>query len=123
MSANGRGCRSAYSCRSSDPTALHKPQDERGVAWIAAGTSAIVSPSNFIPVNGWPGAKALFPARMMRIERMKTRAIVADIIAEANTSVGETRGVQVTHVRGINVLSADGSARYIDVRYLGLAPD
>ena len=57
---------------------------------------------------------------MMTIARMKTKAIVSDIMAEANP--GETRGVRFTHAKGINVLSADGSARYVDVSYLGDDP-
>ena len=51
---------------------------------------------------------------MMRMARMKTRAILTDVAANTR--------VRVAHVKGINALSADGSARYIDGAYLGDHP-
>lgn len=109
-----KGTRSGYSCRSSDPTRTEKPQNQRGVSWL--------STTIFTPVTGWqPAANSV--TQQMRIERMKTRAIVTDLIAEANVNVGETRGTAITHKTGINVLSADGSARFVDLKYLGYAVD
>jgi hypothetical protein len=68
-------------------------------------------------VDGWQaGATSanLIKADMMKLSKMRTRAIVSD------TTI-QTR-VKVSHVKGINVLSADGSARYIDLKYLGYYP-
>jgi prepilin-type N-terminal cleavage/methylation domain-containing protein len=115
MTANGKGCRSGYSCRSSDPTQTERPADERGISWAAPGGAP------WYPLNGATPKQSL-PARQMRISRMKTMAIVSDIIAESG-SAPESRGTLVTHKNGINVLSADGSARFVDVSYLGYAAD
>ena len=112
MTADGKGCRSGYSCRSSDPTQTDLPVNERGISWAAPGAQP------WYPLNGVTGK----PAKQMRANRMKTMAIVADIIAEAG-SAPESRGTAVTHKTGINVLSADGSARFIDLSYLGYAAD
>lgn len=101
------GVRMGYSHRSSNP-ASGRPADESGVMWYASsGTMA--------PVNGQAPNGAL-PAVMMKLSKMKTRGILADLMASF------TR-VRVAHQKGINVLSADGSARYIDLSYLGYAPD
>jgi prepilin-type processing-associated H-X9-DG protein len=51
---------------------------------------------------------------MMRVSRMKTRAILSDV--NANTRV------RVAHQKGINILAADGSAKYLDSQYLGYNP-
>jgi hypothetical protein len=115
LGASGKGTRSGYSCRSSDPTRTDRPQEQRGIAWASPG---ITPPA---PIVGWT-PNHLMPAQQMRVERMKSRAIVTDIIAEANLSQSESRGVAVTHRNGINVLSADGSVRFLDVSYMGFDP-
>jgi prepilin-type N-terminal cleavage/methylation domain-containing protein len=118
ISSSGKGCRLGYSCRSSDPTST-RPDDERGVAWSAPGGSG--AGATFDPINGWPGKAvltSLYPGvktQMMRASRMKTRGIVTDILIEGR--------YQVAHKSGINVLCADGSAKYVDLSYLGFAPD
>jgi prepilin-type N-terminal cleavage/methylation domain-containing protein len=113
ISSSGKGCRLGYSCRSSDPTSP-RPDDERGVAWAAAGAAATMT---YGPINGWPAPKAVLtpPSQMMRASRMKTRGIVTDILIEGR--------YQVAHKTGICVLCADGSAKYVDLSYLGFAPD
>src|SRR4030095_8177524 len=99
-------------CRSSDPTSP-RPDDERGVAWAAAGAAATMT---YGPINGWPGKSVLNPpTRMMTAPRMKTRGIVTDILIEGR--------YQVAHKSGINVLCADGSAKVVDLSYLCYAPD
>ena len=116
LANSGKGSRLGYSCRSSDPTRLDRPQDQRGVAWMAAGATTVPpgAPSNFVPINGWAPNQLLL-ARMMTTTKMKTRAIVSDILIEGR--------YQVAHARGINALLADGSAKYIDLKYLGNAFD
>jgi prepilin-type N-terminal cleavage/methylation domain-containing protein/prepilin-type processing-associated H-X9-DG protein len=113
MQADGKGCRLGYACRASDPTLTDRPDDERGVAWIAAGGAPI-----FGPVNGWPGKSVLVPSsrtQMMRLSKMKTRGIVSDILIEGR--------YQLAHNNGFNVLLADGSAKYLDNQYIGLSTD
>ena len=45
---------------------------------------------------------------MMRVSRLKTRAVVSDIMSS-------TTRIRVAHAKGYNVLYADGSARWVDV--------
>jgi prepilin-type N-terminal cleavage/methylation domain-containing protein len=111
QSATGKGTRIGYSHRSSNPVSSRTQQD-RGVAWLRPGDAAPAGMSAYDAVDGW--GTPLLRADMMKLAKMKTRAIVSD------TTI-ETR-VRVAHVRGINVLSADGSARYIDLDYLGYYP-
>jgi type II secretory pathway pseudopilin PulG len=101
-------CRAGYSCRSSDPTSP-RPVGQRGIMFpTAPGFTGMPNP--YAPING-ENPNAALPAQFMRLAKMKTRAIVSDV----NIS---TR-VKVAHVKGINALSADGSARYIDLQYIG----
>src|SRR4029079_3581717 len=89
--------------------------NQRGIAWASPG----VTPP--YPVTGRTPNPAT-QTQQMRIAPMKTRAIVSDIIAEEGNP-GESRGVAVTHRNGINVLSADGSVRFLDVSYMGEDPN
>jgi hypothetical protein len=50
----------------------------------------------------------------MNLTRMKTRAILTDVCAATR--------LKLAHVKGINVLSADGSAKYVDQSYFGTDP-
>jgi prepilin-type N-terminal cleavage/methylation domain-containing protein len=116
--ADGKGCRSGYSCRSSDPTAIDRVQNQRGIQWSRPGDPAPggTNLSPYDPVYGWgampPGARVGAP--MMKLAKMKTRAIVCDVLAATR--------VRVAHVNGLNVLSADGSARFVGLSYLGDDP-
>jgi prepilin-type N-terminal cleavage/methylation domain-containing protein len=118
LTADGKGTRIGYSCRASDPTALERPQKQRGIQWSRPGDPAPggTQLSPYDPVYGWgampAGTKSAAP--MMRIAKMKTHAIVCDVLAATR--------VKVAHVKGLNVLSADGSARYVDISYLGDDP-
>jgi prepilin-type N-terminal cleavage/methylation domain-containing protein len=111
--ANASGAtRSAYSHRSSDPTS-NRPVGQRGIMWATApGVAA--NPNPDAPVNGEGSNNPKLPAQMMRLSKMKTMGIVSDLNIASR--------VKVAHVKGINVLSADGSARYIDIKYLGNTP-
>jgi prepilin-type processing-associated H-X9-DG protein len=91
-------CRAAYSCRSSNPEST-RPQGEQGVMWSTTGV--------FDPLTEQNGVTLAQKTQMMRLSRMKSRAIVSDIISSP------TR-IRVAHVRGMNVLYADGSARWVD---------
>jgi type II secretory pathway pseudopilin PulG len=91
-------CRAAYSCRSSNPASL-RPHGEQGVMWATTGV--------FDPLTEQNGVTLAQKTRMMRLSRLKSRAIVSDIISSP------TR-VRVAHVRGVNVLFSDGSARWVD---------
>jgi prepilin-type N-terminal cleavage/methylation domain-containing protein len=91
-------CRAAYSCRSSDPVSM-RPHGQQGVMWATTGI--------FDPLTEQNGTSVAQKTRMMRISRLKNRAIVADIISSP------TR-IRVAHVRGMNVLYSDGSAKWVD---------
>jgi type II secretory pathway pseudopilin PulG len=101
----GKGVRISYGARASDPTSDLAPND-RGVMWRYLPSSPAY------PSNGWTNGGA--KVGMMRQARMKTRAILTDVAANTR--------LRVAHVKGINALSADGSARYIDGAYLGDHP-
>lgn len=105
---NGKATRIAYGCRASDPTRDEVAQDHRGVMWLDGNPAT----DPYYPVNGWSDTTT--KVGMMRLSRMKTRAILSDV--SANTRL------RVAHLKGLNVLSADGSARYIDGSYLGDDP-
>jgi prepilin-type N-terminal cleavage/methylation domain-containing protein len=108
--ATASGTRMGYSHRSSDPTRNNPASpNPQGIMWTTHSATA-----PYYPVIGENGD--MTKASMMVISRMKTKAILADLMA----SYTRTR---VAHVKGINALSADGSARYIDLTYLGTAVD
>jgi prepilin-type N-terminal cleavage/methylation domain-containing protein/prepilin-type processing-associated H-X9-DG protein len=88
-------CRASFSARSTDPTSI-KPVGQQGVMWATSGS--------FDPLTEESTAVV---TQMMRLSRMKSRAIVSDIISSP------TR-VRVAHQKGINVLYADGSAKWVD---------
>ena len=115
-SGTGGKVRIAYGCRASDPTRDDVAQDRRGVMWFSGNAGVVpappTTPAPFYPVNGWTDASAR--VGMMRIGRMKTRAILCDVPADTRA--------RVQHIKGLNILSADGSARYIDQSYLGDHP-
>jgi len=108
---------SSYSCRTSDPTSTRSeiPNNEeplggdRGVGWTTGGAG-----STFLPIS--EDITAEMPTNMMRLSRLKGRAVVSDIISSPTRSV-------VGHVRGINVLSADGAARWVDLKLLDMDYD
>jgi prepilin-type N-terminal cleavage/methylation domain-containing protein len=102
---DGKGCRSGYGCRPSNP-ALDVNATLRGVMWLNPKTNG-----TFAPTHGWAD---ILPTTMMNISKMKSRAIVTDVALATR--------VRVAHVKGINVLSADGSARYLDLKYVGYDP-
>lgn len=112
--ATGSGStRAGYSCRSSDPTRTSDPVERRGVYW---GTAPGAGPATNkdAPVNGEIADSPPRIVPMMRLQTLKTRAIVSDLNIATR--------VKVAHVKGINVLSADGSARYVDIQYIGNSP-
>jgi prepilin-type N-terminal cleavage/methylation domain-containing protein len=103
----GKATRIAYGCRASDPSRDNVPVSDRGVCWMAGnGTPAH-------PVNGQTDVTK--PVQMMKVSRLKTRTILVDV--PANTRL------KVAHVKGVNVLAADGSARYVEQSYLGFDPN
>jgi prepilin-type N-terminal cleavage/methylation domain-containing protein len=111
--ATGAGStRAAYSHRSSDPTS-ERPVGQRGIMWgTAPGFAFLANPD--APCNGEASNQPHLPAQMMKLAKMKTRAIVSDLNIASR--------VKVAHVKGLNVLSADGSARYVDLQYIGYTP-
>jgi prepilin-type N-terminal cleavage/methylation domain-containing protein len=111
--ANGKGIRIGYSCRSSNPVAPRAVTD-RGIKWTRPGdTYGGTPPNDYAPVNGNTTNPKML-AEMMRLSSMKTRAIVCDVLITSRT--------KLAHVKGINVLSADGSARFLEMSYMGDDP-
>jgi prepilin-type N-terminal cleavage/methylation domain-containing protein/prepilin-type processing-associated H-X9-DG protein len=91
-------CRASFSARSSSPVS-RRPPGQQGVMWATSGL--------FDPLTEQNGTGPAQKTRMMRLSRLKTRAVVSDIISSP------TR-VRVAHVKGMNVLYADGSAKWVD---------
>ena len=104
-------CRSGYSCRSSNPVSS-RPVGQRGVMYPTP--PGFAAPNFWHPINGEQSNMPALRAEVMQLSKMKTRAIVAD--------VNSATRVKVAHKKGLNVLSADGSARYIDIQYIGNSP-
>jgi prepilin-type N-terminal cleavage/methylation domain-containing protein len=97
---SGSQTRIAYSQRTTNPG--HQNQDPAGIALRGVGwmTGGILD-----PVTGESGGKK---TRMMNVARMKSKAIVCDIISS------ETRVRGLIHVKGINALYSDWSAKWVD---------
>jgi type II secretory pathway pseudopilin PulG len=106
----GKGVRIGYSTRASDPSRTDVAQDRRGVMFLFGATDP------HFPVNGWAGSSfTTDKSPMMKLSKLKTRGIVSDVAANTR--------LKVAHVKGINVLGADGSARYVEGSYLGNDPN
>ena len=88
-------CRASFSSRSSDPTS-DKPAGRRGVMWATSGLAGPMTE-----------ASTPEPTKMMKQSKLKGRAIVSDIISSP------TR-IPIAHRKGVNVLYADGAAKWID---------
>ena len=85
---------SSYSCRSTDPTSP-RPVGQQAVMWQTSGLADPVDDNH---------AKT----QMMNLARLKSRAIASDVMSSPTRT-------QIAHVKGINVLYADGSAKYLDI--------
>jgi prepilin-type N-terminal cleavage/methylation domain-containing protein len=94
----GGSTNSSYISRATDPTSL-KPAGEQAVCWRDSGTFEPVN--ELLKTQGEAKAKT----KMMNISRLKSRAILTDIPFRTR--------IKLAHVDGVNVLSADGSARYV----------
>jgi prepilin-type N-terminal cleavage/methylation domain-containing protein/prepilin-type processing-associated H-X9-DG protein len=88
-------CRASFSSRSSDPTS-DKPAGHRGVMWATSGLAGPMTE-----------ASSPEPTKMMKQTKLKSRAIVSDVISSP------TR-IPIAHRKGVNVLYADGSAKWVD---------
>jgi prepilin-type N-terminal cleavage/methylation domain-containing protein len=111
LSTGPSAINASYSCRSSDPTSprpegsnVDAPTDgDRGVCWVTGGSSPN---GTFAPITEDNSTEV--PTNMMKLSKLKTRAIVSDIISSPTRTV-------VGHRKGINVLTADGAARWVDL--------
>jgi len=112
MLASGAGSsNTSYSSRSNDPSSQLKANTptalgEQGVCWLSKGT--------FEPVN-----ELNVKTRMMTSARLKTRAIVSDLPFGAPSAAAPKGRIEYGHKTGVNVLSADGSARWIPRSNIG----
>jgi prepilin-type N-terminal cleavage/methylation domain-containing protein len=113
MLATGAGSTNAsYSSRGTNPTSQLPANTstvigQRAVCWLGKG--AVVYPVN----------EVMAKAQMMNISRMKTRAIVSDLPFGAGSAAAPFGRIQYGHRVGVNVLSADGSARWIHRELIG----
>jgi type II secretory pathway pseudopilin PulG len=105
----GASTNASYSTRSTDPTSP-LPVGQQAICWTATGP-ATPDPSGKAVRPAMPVNELGYAARMMTISRMKTRAIVADVPFRTR--------IKLAHDKGINVLSADGSARYVHRDLIG----
>jgi prepilin-type N-terminal cleavage/methylation domain-containing protein/prepilin-type processing-associated H-X9-DG protein len=91
--------RSAYSSRAANPVSTKLTTNERGVGWTRTGT--------WSPFDA-TGSNPPVIVPMLRVPQMKSRMIVSDIVSALDR-------VQVLcHKTGINVLYADGSAKWVN---------
>jgi prepilin-type N-terminal cleavage/methylation domain-containing protein len=106
MLATGAGStNTSYSSRGTDPTSPLPPGTpstvgEQAVCFLGKGSMDPVNEKN---------AKV----RMMNMARMKSRAIVSDLPFGAPSAAAPQGRIAFGHKNGVNVLSADGSARWV----------
>jgi len=112
----GNSTNTSYSSRSTDPTSQLPATTPAGpgqqaICWTSTGPAGLPA--------GTPINELNKQARMMNLSRLKTRAIVSDLpfgAAGAATPLGR---IVFGHKVGVNVLSADGSARWIPRSIIG----
>jgi prepilin-type N-terminal cleavage/methylation domain-containing protein len=111
----------SYSSRSTDPTKDNLPATtptaagQRAVIWTTKGPTTPDPSGKPIPASH-PINELGYAARMMNISKLKTRAIVSDLPFGAGTTGGR---IIFAHKVGVNVLSADGSARWVQRSIIG----
>jgi prepilin-type N-terminal cleavage/methylation domain-containing protein len=112
LAAGSGSVNTSYSSRSTDPTS-QLPETtpggpgEQAVCWLGKGPV-------LHPVN-----EKLAKAKMMTQARMKTRAIASDLPFGAPSGAATEGRIAFSHKVGVNVLSADGSARWLRRDYVG----
>src|SRR5262249_38490553 len=79
--------------------------DETPVLWQQSGASAPIPVTGRAQTNIYGGQEPRFP--LPQIEKMKMRALVADLFHSPSR-------LRFMHKYGINVLYADGSARFVN---------
>jgi prepilin-type N-terminal cleavage/methylation domain-containing protein len=87
----------SYSSRATDPTS-NLPAGQQAICWTAKG--------QVFPIN-----ELNQKTTMMNISRLKSRAIVSDVPFRTR--------IRLAHEKGINILSADGSARFVHRDLIG----
>jgi prepilin-type N-terminal cleavage/methylation domain-containing protein len=110
-------CRASYSCRpaiNSDPKdPTHQP--EQIVCWTTAGSFKPARPLwPGITLNNAEPQDPKYATEMFRLAKLKSRAIVSDINGIDNATAAATRDRILTiHVKGLNVLYANGAAKFV----------
>ena len=105
--------RCSYSCRASTNNPTPKVANSQATDAVAWGVGTAAGP--FYPlkvVNGLVAADAANAGvagrgQMFRLNKLKNRAIVCDVVTAINR-------VQPAHRKGLNVLYANGGARWVD---------
>jgi hypothetical protein len=108
----GNSCNTSYSSRGTDPTSsapANTPTSggQQAVCFMGQGPKVY-------PVND-----LLQKTQMMNMARMKTRAIVSDLPFGAPSASAPQGRIGFGHKTGVNVLSADGSARWVPRSIVG----
>ena len=110
-------CRASYSCRpaiNTDPkNAAHQP--EQIVFWSTQGSFRPARPSwPSLNVDNTEPQKATSATEMFKLAKLKSRAIVSDINSIDSTASANTKDRILTiHAKGLNVLYANGAAKWI----------
>jgi hypothetical protein len=105
----GSSTNASYSTRATDPTSP-LPVGQQAICWTATGP-VTPDPSGRPVPPAMPVNELGYAARMMNLSRLKTRAIVSDVPFRTR--------IKLAHDKGVNVLSADGSARYVHRDLIG----
>jgi type II secretory pathway pseudopilin PulG len=102
--------RITYSARPGEYPDIQHPATNVGVCWTSDDPGAGAGNARPFEPRLWNGSPASSkqPAPMQRLNRLKNKAIVSDI----NSS--ETRSI-TSHKSGMNVLYANGSARWVGI--------
>jgi prepilin-type N-terminal cleavage/methylation domain-containing protein len=122
LAAGSGSVNTSYSSRSTDPTsqlpaATSAANGQQAVCWTSTGPPADPSGKPLPP--GTPVNELGYAARMMNLSRLKTRSIVSDLPFGASSAAAPFGRIVYGHKIGVNVLSADGSARWIPRSIIG----
>jgi hypothetical protein len=102
---SGNEIRCSYTCRASTNNTAPQTAGTQATDIVTWGVGT--APGPFFPLQVVAGkvASATVPGQMFKLNKLKSRAIVSDVIS------GQDR-IVVAHRKGINVLYASGAAKW-----------
>jgi prepilin-type N-terminal cleavage/methylation domain-containing protein len=104
---SGTGVRSCYSVRPGETPDKDDPASDKSVWWNFNDPPAGANNAKPFQPRKWSGT-GMQPATMMTLPKLKNKAVVSDINSSATRSV-------TGHIKGLNVLYANGAAKWVDI--------